>query len=304
MRPLVSVICISFNHAAYIEEALQSVFAQTYEAIQVIVLDDASSDTSQDEIRRCLKGKEITFIPHSKNLGYTKTFNEGLAKAEGKYVVDFALDDVMKPNFIASGITRFEQLDHCTGVVYSNADYIDKESKIIGNHNDILFKKGLINHIVEGDIFFWLLQRYFICTPTMIIRKEVFDRLNGYDETLAYEDFDFWIRSSRYWDYAYINQIHMQKRKLENSMSSNRYRHDQNEQMKSVLMVCQKAFHLCKTKEERKALGIRLNYEYRQCLRNGADHLADGFLELLKSLGSRRDRISMAVKYLKRDFRR
>lgn len=296
MEPLVSIICISFNHAPFIREALASVFNQSYINIEVIIMDDGSNDGSQKVITELLSDKDVIFIEHQENVGYTKTFNEGLTKATGEFIIDFALDDVMKPDFVASGMKRFEKLDLSTGVVYSNADYIDEKSNVIGNHNDILFKKGMIDHLLEGDIFSWLLKRYFICTPTMIIRKEVLDRLGGYDETLAYEDFDFWVRSSRYWDYAYLNEIHMQKRKLATSMSATRYRHWQNEQLASVLKVCTKAFHLCKTKREFQSLHTRLNYEYRQCLRNDVSELAEQYLELLKVSGGK---VSLASRWVK-----
>lgn len=305
MEALVSIICISYNHAPFIKEALDSVFDQKYENIQVIVMDDGSIDGSQKVIAETLSGREITFIPHKQNIGYTKTFNEGLKQATGEFIIDFALDDVMKPDFVTSGINRFRELDHQTGVVYSNADYINDKSKVIGNHKDILFAKGMIDHMPEGDVFLQILRRYFICTPTMIIRKEVFDRLAGFDESLAYEDFDFWVRSSRYWKYAYVNKVRMQKRKLETSMSATRYRYWQNEQMASVLKVCTKAFHLCKTKQEFDALAERLNYEYRQCLRNDVEEeLAKGYLDLLKQLGSNTDLVSKLVRYFRRDFRR
>ena len=75
MRPLVSVICISFNHALYIEEALKSVFEQSYPNIEVIILDDGSGDGSAEVIRTLISDKKISFIHHQTNLGYTKTFN-------------------------------------------------------------------------------------------------------------------------------------------------------------------------------------------------------------------------------------
>lgn len=296
MDPLVSIICISYNHAPFIKEALDSVFNQSYKNLQIIVLDDGSTDDSQGVISKVVAGKQLMVVNHRQNFGYTKTFNEGLTLAQGEFIIDFALDDVMKPDFVSSGLRRFQSLDLKTGVVYSNADYINEESNVIGNHNEILFKKGMINHLVEGDVFSWLLKRYFICTPTMIIRKEVFERLGGYDENLAYEDFDFWVRSSRHWDYAYIDEVHLKKRKLDTSMSASRYRHWQNEQLQSVLKVCTKAFHLCKTKDEFQSLYTRLNYEYRQCLRNDASELADQYLQLLRVSGGK---INLASRWVK-----
>ena len=187
-------------------------------------------------------------------------------------------------------------------MVFSNADYINANSEVIGNHNEILFEKGMVSEIAEGNIFAKLISRYFICTPTMIIRKEVFDRLGGYDESLAYEDFDFWIRSSRHWDYAYVDGVYMQKRKLETSMSAARYRFLNNEQLSSTLRVCYKAFHLCKSQEEFQALRERLNYEYRQCLRNGALDLADECLVMLGRVGGHRDIQSFLVRYTGKNF--
>lgn len=304
MEPLVSIICISYNHEAYIEEALKSVFAQEYERIEVIVLDDGSTDDSQQQISNAIGDKGVKFIPHAKNIGYTKTFNEGLSHAKGEFIIDFALDDVMLPGFVKTGIERFKNEPLTTGVVYSNADYIDASSKVSGNHKETLLARGMVTEMAEGDIFQQVIRRYFICTPTMIVRKEVFDRLEGYDEGLAYEDFDFWIRSSRYWHYAYIDEVHMRKRKLETSMSANRYRHYQNKQLASVLEVCKKAFHLCKTKAELTALKARLNYEYRQSLRNEANDLALSYEEFIALVGGKTDVVSKLVKYLKRDFTR
>lgn len=304
MRPLVSVICISFNHAPYIEEALKSVFEQNYPNIEVIILDDGSGDGSTEVIRTLISDKEISFIAHQTNLGYTKTFNQGLALAKGEFVIDFALDDVMLPDFIMSGIDRFEKEPVSTGIVYSNADYIDTNSKVIGNHKEILLKKKLVSELPEGNVFEQIIRRYFICTPTMIIRKQVFDRLGGYDESLTYEDFDFWVRSSRYWNYAYLDEVHMRKRKLQTSMSASRYQHRLNDQLKSTLNVCKKAFHLCKSKNEIIALKERLNYEYRQCLRNEAKELAEEYKDLLQLIGGHTNMVSKLVRYAKGDFHR
>lgn len=302
MSDLVSVICISYNHEAFIEKALQSVFDQDHEAIELIILDDGSRDQSQRKIAQMVKGKEVQLKFHKKNQGYTKTFNQGLALAKGDYIIDFALDDLMKPGFISQSVKCLKSAGENYGVVFSNADYIDKEDQLVGNHNDLLFKKKLIKEIPSGDIFEWVLKRYFICTPTMVIRKEVFDRLGGYDESLAYEDFDFWVRSSRYWNYAFLNEVLFQKRKLKNSMSSQRYQHHFNEQMNSVYKVCRKAFHLCKTNNELKALYKRINYEYRQCLRTGNVNLAQEYKMLMKEAGGKMSMISRLAKRVNRSM--
>ncbi|KYG78800.1 glycosyltransferase [Roseivirga echinicomitans] len=286
MNPLVSVICISYNHAPYIKEALNSVFGQIHTEIEVIILDDGSSDASVEAIKKSIQDKpEVAFIANTDNEGYTCTFNKGLRLAKGKYIVDFALDDVMHPNFLSESVKRLETLDEEYGVSFSNADYINSESKIIGNHNKTLLEKKLIQKIPQGDIFEMVLKRYFICTPTMIVRKSVFDRMGGYDESLAYEDFDFWLRSSRHYKYTFIDEVLIQKRKLKSSMSAARYKHKENEYMQSVLSVCRKAFSLCKSKSELDSLYERLSYEHRQCIRYQAYDMADQYIFLVKNIG-------------------
>ncbi len=275
MKPLVTIIGIAYNHAPFIKEALESVWTQTYEPRQIILLDDASTDGSRQVIEKLIAGREdITFLPHEKNRGYTATFNEGLALAKGEYIIDFALDDVMLPEFIEKSVAALASVGEGCGVSFTDAAYIDVGSVETDQHYALLKKKGLITTMPEGGIFEMVLKRYFICTPTMVIRKIVFDRLGGYDENLAYEDFDFWVRSSRYFSYVYTDEVLMKKRKLETSMSANRYRHWENEQLSSVFRVCEKAFTLCKTKSELKALRIRVAYEYRQALRSDHPDLA------------------------------
>lgn len=286
MRPLVTVIGISYNHAAFIQEALESIWAQTYDNLQVVLLDDASTDRSQALITELIANKEdVIFLPHQKNQGYTATFNEGLKLATGDFIIDFALDDVMLPDFIKKSVEALASAGKGYGISFTDATYIDEKSVEIDQHYALLKQKGMIAEMPQGDIFERVLKRYFICTPTMVIKREVFDRIGGYDEDLAFEDFDFWIRSSRYFKYVYTDEILMKKRKLVTSMSANRYKHWENEQLASVFKVCEKAFALCKTKSELKALRTRSSYEYRQALRSDHPELAAKHKQLIRQAG-------------------
>lgn len=301
MKPLVSVICISYNHAPYIKEALSSLFAQTYTDIEIILMDDASTDDSQAILEQQAQREDVKIILHKTNQGYTKTFNEGLKESTGEYIIDFSLDDIMKPNFIETSLSAFKS--ESIGVVFSNADYVDNKTHFIVNHTEQLLRKGMISAVPQGDVFAAILRRYFICTPTMMIKREVFDRLGGYDENLAYEDFDFWVRSSRFWSYQYIDKVLFKKRKLKDSLSANRYLHHYNEQMESIYKVCVKAFHLCKTKDEFEALIERINYEYRQCIRYNAESLAEKHARLLSTLNASLSVKSRLFRWYQRKFR-
>jgi hypothetical protein len=107
----------------------------------------------------------------------------------------------------------------------------------------------------------------------------VLDDLQGYDESLAYEDFDFWVRSSRHYQYLYSNQVMVKKRKVFNSLSSRQYRFG-SAQLRSTYKVCEKASKLNQSPAEERALDKRIRYELRNALLTGNLKLAVDFLSL------------------------
>ena len=281
--PLVSVICLCYNHAQFVEEALRSVLAQTYSAIELIIVDDASMDESVTLIQRFLKNCstaytiQTVFLPQ--NLGNCAAFNRGLALAQGKYVIDFATDDVMLPQRIEQQATFFEQLSKQYGVIFSEAQYINEKGQFLRYHHQDLLRH--LRPIPTGDVYAQLLSTYFISPPTMMMKKQVLDELGGYDEQLAYEDFDFWIRSSRNHYYAYQDVCTTLVRKHARSKSASLYRPG-DPQLHSTYQVCLKAKALNRTKKDEQALRRRVKYELRQALLSDQQEEAALFLTLLK----------------------
>jgi glycosyltransferase involved in cell wall biosynthesis len=268
--PLVTVVCLCYNHARYVEEALQSVFAQTYHRVQLIVVDDASTDQSVDVISRVLAGHpEVMFIPLAKNIGNCCAFNKGLKHAAGSFVIDFAADDVLLPHRIARGVEAFLHDDALVGVQFGDAELIDAAGKSLGRHSD-RFPHRLVP---QGEVYTEVIERYFINSPTMMIRKEVFDHLNGYDESLAYEDFDFWIRAARHFQFRYLPEVLVKNRKLSGSMSHRQFRPG-NVQQQSTYRVCEKILQLNRSARERDALARRIRYEWMKSIQRGDIALA------------------------------
>ena len=217
-KPLVSVVCLCYNQERYVAEALESVAAQTYSGIELIVVDDGSSDGSKEAIAKVLASwasnhMEISaFLDLQENLGNCKAFNQGLAACRGKYVIDLAADDVLDPSRITQQVEQFEQLPDHFGVVYSDAEYIDETGRSMGVHR--------VEGPSEGDVYAEVVRRYFIPPPSMMMKRKVLQDLGGYDESLDYEDFDFWIRSARKWHYGYLPQPLTRIRKVKGSLSS------------------------------------------------------------------------------------
>jgi glycosyltransferase involved in cell wall biosynthesis len=280
--PLVSVICISHNHEPFIHEAIKSVLHQSYENIEIIAVDDGSNDNSQRIIKDLdQKYSQIQSILLDTNIGNCKAFNIGLSRAKGDFVIDLAADDVLLPERIKEGLVEFNRKGHEYGVNFSDAAYINSSGHLIGYHYKRDKNNRLIKKVPEGNIYKDLLARYFICTPTMMTRKSIYDQLGGYDENLYYEDFDFWIRSGKITKYCYTDKVLVNKRILKNSLSSRQYIKN-SKILQSTYKVCLKAEQLNETDEDRKALTQRVFFEFRKALFSGNRQIAYNLSCILK----------------------
>ena len=278
--PLVSVICLCYNHEQFVAKAINSVLNQSHANFELIVINDASTDKSAEIIVEVLDGKHI-FINHAVNQGMCKSFNEALGIAKGKYVIDLAADDYFLPDKLSKQVKIFESLPAGYGVVYSDALLIDQ------HHNEIstfVAQKRKLNPKYippQGDVFCEVLNDYCIMSPTMMFRKSMLDQLEGYDENLSYEDYDFFIRSSRNWKYYYIDETLIAKRMLPNSDSRAFYK-IKNQHLISSLTIVKKAKNLLQTELEKVALVSKIRYFIRLCLYTHHWDLAFEFAEILK----------------------
>jgi glycosyltransferase involved in cell wall biosynthesis len=279
-RPLVSVICLCYNHERFVEEALRSVKNQTYPNIELIVIDDCSKDGSVDVINRVLK--EIAgaqFIPHSTNLGSCRAFNSGLEKCAGEFIIDLSADDVLMGDRVQKGVDALRSAGESTGVHFSDAELINETGRRLGFHSD-RFPHASVR---QGDVYAEVLQKYFINSPTMMVRRAVFEKLGGYDESLAYEDFDFWVRSARDFNYIYSPEALVKRRIVASSLGRKQYKRG-SAQLRSTLKVCEKAFGLNRTAAEHNALKKRIRFEIRKAISLGELRLAGDYWKLLKQI--------------------
>lgn len=280
--PLVSVVCLCYNHERFIAEALDSVLAQTYPNLEIIIVDDCSTDDSvaiiQDYLRQY---PQLSFISTGTNQGNTKAFNMAWRASNGYYIIDFATDDVLLPGRVAQQVRAFQQLDESYGVVYSDAEYIDDEGQHVKYHCERNAAGEVTSFAPSGEIFQHLLGRYFICPPTMMMKRRVLEDLQGYDEALAYEDFDFWLRSSRRYKYFFLDSITTKRRLHAHSLSQQWYKPG-SQLVASTVAVCEKAVKLVQGPEEKAALTKRLQYEARHAYLTGHYEQAEQFLGLLR----------------------
>lgn len=266
--PLVSVICLSYNHQDYVVEALNSVINQTYTNIELLIADDCSSDNSAGVIQDWLKNHpNVYFLANEKNLGNTKTFNQLAKKAKGAFIIDLAADDLLLPNCIEKQIVTFQNSKYKNlGIVYGNLIEIDEKGDFIKNYYTEEDKPE------SGDIYKMVVGRVTkICSVSSMIKKTVLEKLEYYDEDLAYEDLDLWLRASRVYDFEYIPEYLVKKRELPTSLSTFfTQRNSKKTKLlhQSSLTILKKAYDLNQTKDEYKALLGRIQFEFYKFLKS------------------------------------
>jgi hypothetical protein len=113
----------------------------------------------------------------------------------------------------------------------------------------------------------------------MMMKKSLLDELGGYDESLAYEDFDFWVRSAQGNDYLYIPKALIKRRVVKNSLGTTQRSGDSFHQS-STLNVCLKAEVLCKSREDFQALKKRVQYELRIAFMTASPRLLWRYIKL------------------------
>ncbi len=298
--PLVTVVCLCYNQAAFVQEAINSVLEQTYPNIQLIVVDDGSTDTSVEVIQAHLaKHPEVQFLNLQKNIGNCRAFNRALPFVKGTYLIDLAADDVLLPERIQKQVEVFEKSGTEYAIIFSDASYIDEQSRVLANHYPRNAQGQLTRPVPQGDVYQALLGPFYLLSCTTMYRTQVIRELGGYDEQLSYEDFDILTRIARKYKFAYIDEILTLKRKVKGSLSTQFYKQRKNELLESTLQICYKIKEMNRTAAEDKALAFTVKYHMRQAYFTENFALAKAYGRLLGELTSP-DPISKSILLLAR----
>ncbi|MBH2042331.1 MAG: glycosyltransferase [Comamonadaceae bacterium] len=216
--PAVTVIAVCFNHARFLTECLDSIAAQTFQGFQLIVTDDCSRDDSAQLIESWLARHrpDALFIRHGVNVGLCKTLNEALAEARGEFISMVATDDAWEPDKIERQLAAARQAGPQVAVVYSDASRM--------NEDGVRLEKNFIeSHTPEctrpsGQVFAELANRNFIPAMATLIRRQALVDVGLYDERLAYEDYDMWLRLAVRYEFVYVPALVARYRIVSTSM--------------------------------------------------------------------------------------
>lgn len=213
LPPLVSVCMPAYNVARVARDALMSVLAQTYPRLEVIVVDDASTDGTPDAVR-AIADPRIRCVRNEQNRGGFQTMNHAVSLARGDFIAVYHTDDIYEPTIVEKEVVHL--LSHPqVGAVFSLDHYIDESGRIYGG-TTLPPEFQTRESLRYEDVFPFLLRRKNILLrcPTFMMRREVLDAIGPFDpETYDIAaDVDMWIRILRRFPISILNERLMRYR--------------------------------------------------------------------------------------------
>lgn len=202
LKPTVSVIIPTYNCEIYIAETLNSVLHQTFQDLELIVVDDGSTDRTRQIIASY--GARVRLIAQT-NSGVCAARNRGILEATGQYICLMDHDDYWFPEKLALQLEQMNQHPE-VGLVYSTFAWWHPKAEDVFPDPDFYKDESpasAIDDEFSGWIYHLLLLDCWVLTSSALIRAEVFNKCGVFDESLPYsEDWDLWLRISR--EYPFI----------------------------------------------------------------------------------------------------
>jgi glycosyltransferase involved in cell wall biosynthesis len=211
--PLVSIVFTSYNHKEYLVQALDGLVRQTYPNLEIIVIDDCSTDGSQEILKGYTHHENINLILRDKNSGsYVKASNYGASFAKGEYLLFAQCDDFASLNQIER-LSKVLMDFPSVGVVFSKSNLVDEKGEVFSDDfvgREIKFKEAVTKHpVIKGNQLKEFL--FFSCViPNLsaaLMRAELYKQVGGLSEKyLVVADWELWLDLSDKTDFYYIQE--------------------------------------------------------------------------------------------------
>ena len=195
--PLVSIIVASYNHEKYVLNMLETVLQDDYPNKELIIINDGSSDKSDDIITKWVENHKKTLkivYKFRENRGVCSTLNELIDLSKGKYLIPLPSDDLLVPGSIFERITVLENNPHKM-LLITDSLVIDENDKVIMDSSIVDYNKGDKSKFLTDDsILLSTLVSPQISGPNIVINRNIYDIVGRSKENLIAEDWYFYQR--------------------------------------------------------------------------------------------------------------
>ncbi|MBD2098856.1 glycosyltransferase family 2 protein [Trichocoleus sp. FACHB-591] len=215
--PLVSVIIPAYNAEHFIAKTLESVINQTYKSIEVLVVDDGSSDRTAEIVNQISQNDSRIVLLQQSNLGVAAARNLAIQTAKGEFIAPIDADDIWYRTNLEKQVCCLLQAPASVGLVYSWSADIDEADWQTGEYRASL---------IEGSVFRTLLCHYFLGNASStLIRRSCLERVGNYNcnfkqqNAQGCEDWDLYLRIAEHYQFRVVPEFLVGYRKLPASMS-------------------------------------------------------------------------------------
>jgi glycosyltransferase involved in cell wall biosynthesis len=191
----ISVLIPTYNRGQLLVETLCSALTQTWSDLEIIVIDDASTDDTY-AVACSVQDARLRVIRHAQNRGVSAALNTGIQAAQGELIAILEHDDIWLPEKLARQIPLFDNPE--VGLVYCGVAMVAEEGEI-----------GRTAPLKRGNIYEELLFKSYITTSSsVVVRRACFEQAGLFDETLrGTQDYDMWIRIARYYKVEFVPDV-------------------------------------------------------------------------------------------------
>lgn len=217
-QPLVSVIMPAYNADRFITAALESILSQTYRNIEVIVVDDGSTDRTSELVLEIAAYDRRVILHRQHNSGVAAARNVAIQMARGEFIAPIDADDVWLPEKLERQVAKMLESSPAVGLVYTWSLRLDAGGKVIGRSSAM---------DLRGNVYAAFVYKNFCSASAPLIKKTCFDRAGGYDPTLrerggqGCEDIDLLLRIAELYEFELVPDYLVGYRQSAGSMSRN-----------------------------------------------------------------------------------
>lgn len=208
----VSVIIPTYNRESMIRDAIQSVLKQTHQNFEIIIIDDASDDNTE-EVVKSFNDVRIKYILHKENKGGSAARNNGIKKATGKFIAFLDSDDWWHPKKLELQLFKMETSRINPDVIYTGIRQVNNYGELIKEIIPI-FRGNILNELLNENVVG--------TTSSVFLKKDIFSDVGLFDENLpSRQDIDLWIRASGKYTFDYVKTPLVYQRIHKNRITEN-----------------------------------------------------------------------------------